>query len=54
MNPQEVTFSRYDTADYPHTEEDIAACLEAALEDGEPRLIAAALGDIARARNKQA
>ncbi|PWR23094.1 putative addiction module antidote protein [Zavarzinia compransoris] len=45
------TFSRYDTADYLKTEEDIAAYLEACVEDGDPALIAAALGDIARARN---
>jgi probable addiction module antidote protein len=32
------------------SEEDMAAYLEAALEDGDPALIAAALGDIARAQ----
>jgi probable addiction module antidote protein len=46
-----VTFSRYDTADYLKTEEDIAAYLDAVVEEGDPALIAAALGDIARARN---
>ena len=46
-----VTFSRYDTADYLQTEEDIAAYLEAAMEDGDPALVIAALGDVARARN---
>lgn len=46
-----VKFSRYDTADYLRSEEDIAAYLDAAMEDGDPALIAAALGDIARARN---
>jgi probable addiction module antidote protein len=44
-------FSRYDTADYLETEEDIRHYLEACQEDGDPALIAAALGDIARARN---
>jgi probable addiction module antidote protein len=44
-------FSRYDTVDYLKTEEDIAAYLEAAAEEGDPALIAAALGDVARARN---
>lgn len=44
-------FSRYDTADYLETEEDIRLYLEACQEDGDPALIAAALGDIARARN---
>lgn len=32
------------------TDEDIAAYLNAALEDGDPSLVSAALGDIARAR----
>ena len=47
----EVKFSRYDTADYLKTEDDIAAYLDAVMEDGDPALIAAALGDVARARN---
>lgn len=46
-----VKFSSYDTADYLKTEDGIAAYLEAVMEDGTPALIAAALGDIARARN---
>ena len=32
------------------TEEDITAYLEAVLDDGDPALVSAALGDIARAR----
>lgn len=40
----------WDAADYLKTEADIESYLEAALEDGDPQLIAAALGDIARAR----
>ena len=36
--------------DYLQTEEDIVAYLEAALSEGDPALIAAALGDIARAK----
>ena len=39
----------YDTAEYLETEEDMALYLEAALEDGDPRVVSAALGDIARA-----
>ena len=39
----------YDAADYLKTEEDMAGLLEAALEDGHPQVIAAALGAIARA-----
>ncbi|MFM7877879.1 MAG: addiction module antidote protein [Microcystis panniformis] len=40
----------WDAADHLQTKEDIAAYLEAALEDGDPSLIIAALGDIARAK----
>jgi probable addiction module antidote protein len=41
---------RYDAAEYLETAEDMAAYLEAALEDGEPAVIVQALGAIARAR----
>lgn len=44
-------FSHYDTADYLQTEEDIAAYLDAVMEEDDPALLAAALGDVARARN---
>ncbi|MFN7570693.1 MAG: addiction module antidote protein [Betaproteobacteria bacterium] len=40
----------WDPADHLETEEDMAAYLEAALEEGDPALVAAALGDIARAK----
>lgn len=40
----------WDAAEHLNSEEDMAAYLEAALEEGEPALVAAALGDIARAR----
>lgn len=40
----------WDAAEHLKTEEDRAAYLEAALEDGDPALVAAALGDIARAK----
>lgn len=40
----------FDGAAYLKNEEDMAALLEAALEDGDPRVIAAAIGDIARAQ----
>ena len=39
----------WDVAKHLETEEDMVAYLEAALEDGDPALVAAALGDIARA-----
>ncbi len=41
---------RWDAAEHLKSDEDIVAYLEAAFEDGDPALIAAALGDIARAR----
>ena len=40
----------WDVVDYLETEEDMVAYLDAALEDGDPALIVAALGDIARAK----
>ena len=40
----------WDPADHLETEEDRAAYLEDALTDGNPNLIAAVLGDIARAK----
>lgn len=40
----------WDAADHLETKEDIAHYLEAAFEDGDPALIAAALGDAARAK----
>lgn len=46
-----VKFSRYDMADYLKSEDDIAVYIEAAMEDGDPAVITAALGNVARARN---
>lgn len=45
------TFTRFDAADYLKTDEDVAAYLEAAAEDGDYSSFAAALGAVARARN---
>ena len=47
--PKTVT-TPYDAAANLNTEERMAALLEAALEDGHPQVIAAALGAIARAQ----
>ncbi|KUG22883.1 addiction module antidote protein [hydrocarbon metagenome] len=44
------TTKTWDAAEYLETEEDMAAYLEAALEENDPTLIAAALGDITRAK----
>lgn len=40
----------WDVAEHLESDADMAAYLEAALEDGDPALAAAALGDIARAK----
>ncbi len=40
----------YDAEEFLDTDEDIVAYLNAALEDGDPSLVSAALGDVARAR----
>jgi probable addiction module antidote protein len=40
----------WDPAEHLETEEDMAAYLDAALEDGDPGVIVAVLGDIARAQ----
>ncbi len=40
----------WDAAEHLETEKDMALYLEAALEEGDPALVAAALGDIARAK----
>ena len=45
-----TTTTPWDPADHLKTEEDIVAYLEAALEEADPALVAAALGDIARAK----
>ncbi len=40
----------YDAAEYLASEEEMAAYLEAALEEGDPKLVVQALGSIAKAR----
>ncbi len=40
----------WDAAEHLETDADMAAYLEAALEEGDPALVTAALGDIARAK----
>lgn len=48
---EQVKFKRYDAAVYLETEEDIAAYLEAVLEEAgdDPALVSRALGAVARA-----
>lgn len=42
--------TKWDVSDFLDSEERMALFLEAAFEDGDPALIAAALGEVARAR----
>ena len=48
--PKKTRAYPYDTARQLRTEDERAAFLEAALEDGDPKLIAAAREDVARSR----
>jgi probable addiction module antidote protein len=41
---------KWDMAEHIKTEKDVVAYLDAAFEDGDPALVAAVLGDIARSR----
>jgi len=41
---------RWDPADYLKSDKDVIAYLQAALEDGDSGVVAAALGDVARAK----
>jgi probable addiction module antidote protein len=53
MNTDAETFTPFDTATYLNTVEDVAAYLEAVIDeaDDDPTVIAQALGSIARSRN---
>ena len=50
MKSRKIKTTKWNASDNLKTDEDIVAYLEAVLEDGHPELIAAALGDIARAK----
>jgi probable addiction module antidote protein len=50
MKKGKLKTTKWDVVDYLKTSKDMAAYLEAAIEDGDPTLVTAALGDIARAR----
>lgn len=47
---RKITTKRWDPAEHLRTDAEITAYLDAALEDGDSALIAAALGDVARAQ----
>jgi len=46
----DLKLTKWDAADHLKTEQDVVLYLEACLEENDPVLLAAALGDIARAR----
>ena len=46
--------STWDPAEFLTSDEAVAAYLEAAFEDGDPKMIAVALGDIAKAKGMSA
>jgi probable addiction module antidote protein len=50
MKLKKIKTRPWDVVEHLETEEDITAYLEAVLDDGDPTLVSAALGDIARAR----
>ncbi|MEW6714277.1 MAG: addiction module antidote protein [Nitrospirota bacterium] len=50
MKKAKVKTTPWDAAEHLKTEEDMAAYLEAAIEEGDPVVISAAIGDIARAK----
>jgi probable addiction module antidote protein len=47
---QRLGVARFDVVDYLHNERDIARYMDAVLTENDPALLAAALGDVARAR----
>ncbi len=50
MKKRKLKTTKWDVVDYLKTDKDMAEYLEAAIEDGDPSLISAALGDIARVK----
>ncbi|TAN39263.1 MAG: putative addiction module antidote protein [Nitrospirae bacterium] len=50
MKKEKLKTTKWDAVDYLKTDEDMADYLEAAMEDGEPAVIATAIGNIARAK----
>jgi probable addiction module antidote protein len=51
MKKEKLITTRWDPAEHLETREDMIAYLDAALEDGDPSIIASVLGDIARAES---
>lgn len=49
-----VTISTWDASEYLETKDDIVAYLNAALEESDPAILQAALGDVAKSRGMSA
>lgn len=49
-----IETTKWDSAEFLTSDEAIAAYLEAAFEDGDPKMVAVALGDIAKAKGMSA
>jgi probable addiction module antidote protein len=50
LKKNKIRTTKWDAANHLKTNKDIIEYLEAVLEEGDPGLVAAALGDVARAR----
>jgi probable addiction module antidote protein len=50
LKKKKIRTTKWDAANHLKTNKDIIEYLEAVLEEGDPGLVAAALGDVARAR----
>jgi probable addiction module antidote protein len=50
LKKKRIRTTKWDAANHLKTNKDIIEYLEAVLEEGDPGLVAAALGDVARAR----
>lgn len=50
MKKNTITTSLWDASEHLETDEDMVMYLDAAFEDGDPALVSAVLGDIARAK----
>jgi len=50
LKNKKIRTTKWDAANHLKTNKDIIEYLEAVLEEGDPALVAAALGDVARAR----
>ncbi|MCL2381303.1 MAG: putative addiction module antidote protein [Treponema sp.] len=47
---EKITFSKYDTAEYIESKEDVIAFLEAAMEENDPEFLLETIGHIARSK----